>query len=492
MSEAIDRALAQPPEWAGLSTTPSLPGLRRRALLPLDVLAPSLAAAKPAAAALLVPVVVTAYVGPGAWLSVVVAVMIALLVRSVLGEFTSRVVTAGSLYTFVVRGLGAWAGLITAVAMVIAYGFGSGYALTSTGVAVHALGHPHTSGPVTLGLTDVLLVLAVGIGCGLVLIRGVSTFTSVTLVIQAVTIAAVGVLVTVVLLSDGDLGQSLSLSGASPARIVTGATLVLALLAGFECSASHGAEAAQPFKSVPRAMTVSVLVTGILCLVTTIALAADPAASLQALHHSVRVEHVWFSDEQTTAIVLYRATRVLSLVACTLAMWAAMTRLVFTLAREGVLPSVLARTHPRLLTPQRAVLITAPLVIVPGAVLVSENHRLQVALGSLLDTTGLVMLVVYLLVCLAAPAFLVRIGELTGQALAVSAATAGVLVVALSTHIAWQPERGDLAFVAGVAATVIPLATLWYVVLRLRRPAVLDRMGLHDQTIASDSWCRPA
>src|SRR4051794_39832630 len=129
MTDAISRAVASPPEWTEVSRSPMLPGLRRRQLAPLDVLAPSLAATKPAATALVIPIILTGFVGRGAWLSVVIGVVAALLLRHVITEFTSRMVTSGSLYTFVVRALGSWAGLVTAVSMIVGYGFACGYAL---------------------------------------------------------------------------------------------------------------------------------------------------------------------------------------------------------------------------------------------------------------------------------------------------------------------------------------------------------------------------
>lgn len=81
MTDAIKRAVASPPEWVDVGRSPAIPGLRRRHLARLDVLAPSLAATKPASSALVVPVVLTGFVGPGAWLSVVIGIVGPLLLR---------------------------------------------------------------------------------------------------------------------------------------------------------------------------------------------------------------------------------------------------------------------------------------------------------------------------------------------------------------------------------------------------------------------------
>lgn len=490
MTDEIERAVASPPTWTEVSPDPTLPGLRRRQLARLDVLAPSLAATKPASSALVVPVVLTGFVGPGAWLSILIGVCGALLLRLVISEFTSRMVTSGSLYTFVTRALGAWAGLITAVSMIVGYGFACGYALTSTGLAVRALATPGVTASPSFRAADVAVVLLVGIACGLLLVRKVSIFTSVGLVIQIVTITSVAILVTVMLFSGQDFVHAVSLSGADPAKVIGGAGIMLTMLVGFECSASTGAEAARPFKSVPAAMLTSVLVTGLLCMVTTLALAVDPVTALDSLQRSVRVERIWFPDSDTVAILLFRITRILSLVACTLALWAALARLVFTLAHEGALPSALGRTHPRYLTPQHAVLWTAPLAIAPGALLVAGDYGLQSVVASLLDTSGLVMLIGYLLVCIAVPAFLGSLGELTWRPVLTAVAAAGVVLIGITSNLLLQDVRGDADFVVLVAVAVVPVASCWYLALRIGRPGALSRMGIHDQTIESDAWCR--
>lgn len=485
----IRKALLSPPAWPEVGVEPFLAGLRRRSLSRLDVSAPSMAAVAPASTALIAPVLITAYVGRGAWLSVVIAIAGALLLRSALGEFTSRMVGSGSLYTFVTRALGAWAGLITAAALIVAYSFACGYALTSTGLAARALATQQMGPSTEFGTADVLMVLALGAAGGLVLLHRVSTFTAITLVVQAVTVAAMLVLVALVVFHGGAFGDALSLSGASPGRIALGATLMLAFLVGFECSASLGSEAARPFRSVPRAMIAAITVTGALCLIATIALSSNHALAQDALSQSIRIEHVWFPGGNDGALAIFRTVRVLAMASCTLALWAVLARLVYTLALEGLLPARLAKADDIRHTPRAAVLWTAPLVVGPSAILLAGDNALQSIAASLLDTTSLVMMIAYLLACLAVPAFLFQLQETTGRAVAVALGAAAMVIAAIATHLAWQTERGDAGFVTPVAVLVIPAGTLWYAFLRLRRPGALRRSGVHDATIAADSWC---
>ncbi len=486
MTEAIERVLSSPPEWSAVGTTSPLDGLRRRRLSGLDVMATAVGATKPAATSFVAPMVVVSYVGPGAWLSIVIAVAVALLLRSVIGEFTSRVVTTGSLYTFVVRALGAWAGLVTAVAMLMAYALAGAYAVTSAGLSAQALVTRAGPTPSLHGPGSVAAIGLVGLLCGLVLLRRVSTFTALTLVFEAVAVVVAGILVAIVLQRGSDLGGALALGGAEPRRIVGGATIMLAMLVGFEVPASHGAEAARPFKSVPLAMRASLLAAGVLTLVTTVAVAADDTVWLAGFPQSVRIENLWFPGQGFQVIGPFRVVRILCNIACALAFWSAAARLVFVLALEGALPRWLARTDPVCSAPRRAVICLGPLVVGPGVVLVLTGAGVRDVLASLLDGAGLLMVVAYAATCVAVPVFLTRIGEVSLRPVLAAAAAGAAMVATMASNLTWMDHRGSLTLVTIVAGAVLPTATIWHRFLRLRRREVLDLMGMHDQTIASD------
>lgn len=490
LSRAIDQALESPPQWTAVPDEASLPGLRRRGLSALDVLATSVGAIKPAATSLVAPIIVTSYVGPGAWLSILLAFAVAWLLRGVIEEFTARIVTTGSLYTFVVRGLGAWAGLVTALTMVVAYAFAANYAISAGGLAIRALAsgpHSTAAGGAASGAACILLV---GVACGAVLVRRVSTFTTLTLVFEVVTVVIVGVLATTVLQRGGDLGAALSLAGADPRAIIGGSTIMLAMLVGFEVSASHGTEASHPFRSVPFAMRAALLAAGLLSLLTVLAATGDHTIAFGGLHDSVRIEHLWFPEGGALEITLFRVGRILCLVASALAFWSAIARLVYVLATEGVLPRALGRTDSSHDAPALAVVCVAPLAIGPGLVLVVLGNDMRTVLTTMLDGAGLIMMVSYLLTCLAIPVFLTRIDEVSPRPVLHAGLVAALVLGAMVSNLTWQDQRGTAGLVAVAGSVVVPLATAWYVVLRLRRSAALHRMGMHDHTIIADTLAR--
>jgi len=160
-----------------------------------------------------------------------------------------------------------------------------------------------------------------------------------------------------------------------------------------------------------------------------------------------------------------------------------LVRLLFSMGREGVLPASLGRTGARG-TPSRALLPAgAAAVAVPVAVLATGVAG-QDALRGLLVVGTCGYLAGYVLLCVATPVFLHRIGELTGPAVVVAAVATAGLTGVLAACAAWAVAAGGgwvLTAVGLLAATVAGA-----VVLRVRRPAVVARVGLYDETRRQD------
>jgi amino acid transporter len=101
-------------------------------------------------------------------------------------------------------------------------------------------------------------------------------------------------------------------------------------------------------------------------------------------------------------------------------------------------------------------------------------------LVALLTVATCGFLLAYLLVCLAAPVFLNRIGELTWPAVMVSAVVVPILLAVLVTFVITNP------------ATTYPLAALTavgvagYGWLRRRRRTELGGIGVYDETTTAD------
>src|SRR5690606_11472029 len=121
--------------------------------------------------------------------------------------------------------------------------------------------------------------------------------------------------------------------GADPLRVLSGAALIMTITVGFESSAALGVEAARPFRTVPRSLQGTVLVTGVVFLASVLVNSGPVGERGASRGH-------WFAPGRVHSVADGLVTLVLVLPFATLALcaWVAATRLVFSLAREGLLP----------------------------------------------------------------------------------------------------------------------------------------------------------
>src|SRR3954471_20851262 len=106
------RAVAEPKQATGL---------RKRSLPFREVFAQSLAGTGPSGSLAFGPALVFANAGHGAWLSYVLSLVGLSLVGWGFAVFGRRIASAGSMYTYAAKGLGATFGLLVAWAMIVAY-----------------------------------------------------------------------------------------------------------------------------------------------------------------------------------------------------------------------------------------------------------------------------------------------------------------------------------------------------------------------------------
>jgi amino acid transporter len=161
-----------------------------------------------------------------------------------------------------------------------------------------------------------------------------------------------------------------------------------------------------------------------------------------------------------------------------------LSRTLFAMGREGVVSERMGRAHRVYRTPTVALCVAMPIIVaVPVVYLFIAGSSRDVMLGLLaLSAHGYVG--AYLLVCLATPAFLHRIGELTRTPLVVGITTA-VLMIAI---IVWAALTVDSPVWIATVVYALLLAT-GFALFALRRRAVPDlaqRVGVFDETVAGD------
>jgi amino acid transporter len=192
-----------------------------------------------------------------------------------------------------------------------------------------------------------------------------------------------------------------------------GLVLVLFAFSGFESATSLGDEAKNPLRSIPRAVMGSAIMAGLFFVVTayieilgfnsagvSITEAEEPLSFLA--HHI----GVGFLGELVAFSALF------SFFACVLGSINPAARVFFTMARHGLFPSMLGEAHSFNRTPHVAVSLCSLLMFLVPAVLSLFHIPLFATMGYLGAIASYGFLTVYVLISIAAPVYLAKLGKL--------------------------------------------------------------------------------
>jgi amino acid transporter len=459
-------------------------GLDRRKLRPYEVFAQSVSGAAPSAAMAATPAIVAASAGQGTIWSFAIATALALLVAGCIARFTRRMATSGGLYSLTAKGLNPLGAYASALGSLLGYTLLAAATLVGAALYLATIYEQVTGGVLATGDSAAMIGI-VGLGVAVLVLRGARLSARVVLLVESVSITVMLVVFSLLLAAGPVSGPAVNAasptSPSSPGGVLTGVLPALAAFIGFEIATSLGTEGSKPFRSVPRAVGSTAAVVGVLCVfaaqVQVFGFSATPGG-LGA--QRAPVVALAAADGWNWLPVLLDVGLTMSFFASCLAASTALARVLFSLARDGVIPHVIGRTHPRYRTPHVAVLVSIPPVVGLPVALLASGVSSTSALVTLLTLATCGFLLAYLLVCIAAPVFLHRIGELTWPAIVASAVITPILLVVL---IAFAATRPIAAVVLGALAV---LGAVAYLFLRLRRPVALDGIGVYDETTSAD------
>jgi amino acid transporter len=464
---------------AGLRRRSPVHGLDRRNLRPLEVLAQSVSTAAPAAGMATVPAIVAATAGPATVWSFVLATAVALAVGACIATFTRRMAVAGSLYSLTAKGLGPAAAFACGAALLTGYAVLLMAALAGAALYANALLIRLGLAPPPAVGAGVVVFLAMLTG-GLVL-RGVRVSARIVLAVEAVSIALMIVIFAVLLAGPpAPPAPTGAVTDWSLVGVAAGVLPALGAFIGFEAATTLGVEARRPFVSVPRAVLGTAGLVGLLILLAAHTQVVGFAGALGGQPEPV-VTLAAAHDTPWLAVLLDLGIAT-SFVACALATTNALVRVLFSMARDRIVPQRIGATHRRYRTPHVAIAVAVPLAgAVPAALLLAGVPGLTVLRG-LLSVATAGYLVAYLLVSLAAPLFLRRIGELTLPPVVVTAVAVPVLAIVCGAFVV-SALGGPVPVVLGA---LVLAALAWYAVLRARRPRELAGIGVYDEPSTAD------
>lgn len=205
-----------------------------------------------------------------------------------------------------------------------------------------------------------------------------------------------GLLIIIVAAACNDVPFASAITSLPPPSVTTlsgiafGGLLAFFAFIGFEDLANVVEEARVPHRDIPRAMVLTLLISTVLYVL--IAAIAVSAVSTELLSASAAPLSLVFREVAGVSPATISAIAIVATLNTILAQMTMAARVIYGLAREGSLPAVLAKVHPRTRTPLAATALVA-LAVVPLALLVP--------LTPLAEITSLATLSVFAVVNLA-------------------------------------------------------------------------------------------
>ncbi|WP_372452569.1 amino acid permease [Pseudonocardia nigra] len=292
--------------------------------------------------------------GPGVVLSFVLAAVTALFSALSYAELAGTMPVAGSSYSYAYATMGELVAWVCGWCLMLEYGVSvsavavgwgaylNEFLAATAGVEIPAaLANPPGDG----GLVNVPAIAVVLIAT-LLLLRGVRESATANTVMVLVKIVVL-VFFCVLAFSAFDAGNLAPFVPFGAAGVTAAASLVFFSYIGFDAASTAGDEARNPTRDLPLAILISlVVVTALYCAV---ALAAVGALPFPALEGSDAALATVLSEAvgRTWPAVVLSIGAVIAIASVVLTVLYGQTRILFAMARDGLVPAVFARVEPR-------------------------------------------------------------------------------------------------------------------------------------------------
>jgi amino acid transporter len=452
-------------------------GLRRGVMSGPELAAQAIANIAPSAVIAFTAAAIYLSAGNGTALSFALATVVILAVGYCVVVFARRHASAGSLYTYVAKGLGPLGAYVAGVTLLVGcWGIAAG----SLGGAVSYM-NDFLLGfglPVEGVGWQIALAIVLGGLATLFTIRGIRLSARVSLVLELISVTIITVLLVMALVWAGpdawDPAQ-FSLDGVPPQGVAVGMVLGILGFVGFSSADALGREARNPYTAIPRAIMWSAVVVGVLYVFaayTQIAVLkqglAESASPLQDIATLIGMPS-WFTPILTFGVGA-------SFFAVVVAPLNVVGRIVYVMGKEGVVAERFGRTHEGHLTPHRVLLVAGPSAVLLDVVMLAAGvHPMDIVVW--VDTYGTYgYMVAYGLVAIACVVWTRREGMKNG--LVWVAATVAVVAMLYTFFANVYPVPAfPLNVIPYLFLATLALALGWFLRLRARTPEVIERIG---------------
>lgn len=470
---------------------PAARTLRSSCLSYWEILAHSVSVIAPSTVPAAVLGLIFARAGNATWLSFLLGILGLVLVSLNINQFARRSASPGSLYSYIVQGLGPTAGVLGGWALLFGYmltGMSTlcGFALFANLLLGQLLG---------VQLPIVVLFAAGAVLTLVVAYRDVHLSTKMLLICEGLSLLCVAALGALIWASKGfaiDSSQ-FRLEHSTPSGALVGVVLVVFGFSGFESSTALGGEAKDPLRTIPRSVLQSVVLAGLFFIAMAYVVVLGFEGSGLSLAASEAPLHVLASSIGWGGLgTVINVGTLLSFFACTLASINSTARILFSMANHGLVPDALGQAHLENQTPHVAVGFSALLTFgVPTLIYASgvSAFECQGYFGTLCSFG---FIVVYILISLAAPVYLASIGKLTRKALGYSLGAIGFMLMPLvgiigipGSTLFPPPDTAGVVLLSAFAV-YMGIGLGWLLLQRARRPKMIAQMQRAIENVNHD------
>jgi len=413
--------------------------LKTNALNFWEVLAQAVALISPSMTAALIVPLMFGTAGTAGWLCYLFGTIMLLFVAISLNQFSKRYTSAGSMYEYTVKGLGPKVGGMSGWCLIFAYMFIGIAGVTGfTHFATKLIGLTGATG--YLSHPAITLFAICVLAAWFLAYKDITFSTILMLAFEGISVTLIVMLAILALGKTGfvDHAQLHPVAGHGLKDIGLGVVVAIFSLVGFECATAFGEEARTPLKTIPRAVIASLMLTGaffvFITYVETHALAGNTPtldqldAPLTTLSSNLGVK--WMG-------VLISIGAMISFFALALSCMNAGARVLFTMGRYGIFPLSVGSSHKHNLTPHVAITSFAAIqFLIPTTFILLSYGAVggwQMAPFDAFNDAGLFGAMgfcgAYVLISLATPFYLKKIGELKPYNIAIAVIALALLAV---------------------------------------------------------------
>jgi amino acid transporter len=447
-----------------------------------EVIAQSISVIAPSTAPAAILGLIFISAGNGTWLSFLLATVGLLFVCFNINQFARRSSSPGSLYTYIVKGLGSTAGVLSGWGLLL------GYMVTGMSTLCgFAIFGQMLLGQLGLHLNALaLFALCVIVSYGIAY-KDIKLSAKMMLIFEGVSLVFILVLGVAIWVHKGfavDMDQ-VTLRGSTPGGIITGIVLVVFAFSGFESSTSLGAEAKDPLRAIPRSLLQSTAISGVFFLFMAYVIILGFKGSGVDLGKS-EAPLAFLAPQTGLGFLgtLINIGALLSFFSCTLACINSTARIIFSMARHGLFHDALGDAHETNKTPHIAVALSALITfLVPAAVFLSGINTFD-AQGYFGTLCSFGFLLVYILVSVAAPIYLRAIGQLRKAALFYSVLACGFMLLPLFGTIGipgstlFPPPAFPNNLLVWIFVAYMAVGVVWLLIQKVRSPKMLPAMKI--------------